>query len=112
MIYKYTEELDNILLKYGRVDDIANEGLDLVRDWKIGETIDTESDFNRLARLKNKEGDFVAVFPWCVSFVGLIENVSTDFILALAKLCKEVEACVDSQTEREKQGEGMNDGNE
>lgn len=95
MKYEYTQELDDILLKYGRVDDIANEGFDLVRDWKIGETIDTESDFDRLARLKNKEGDFVAVFPWCVSFVGLIENVSTDFILALGKLCAEVDKYMD-----------------
>ena len=103
MKYEYTEELDNILLKYGRVDDIVNEGFDLARDWKIGETIDTESDFNRLARLENKEGDFVAVFPWCVFFVDIIDHVSTEFIVALAKLCKEIDACVDSQIEREEQ---------
>lgn len=111
MIYKYTEELDNILLKYGRVDDIANEGFDLVRDWKIGDTIDTESGFNRLAHLVNQKGDYVGIFPRCVflgsdsDYDGFSTQVSTEFIVALAKLCKEVDACVDSQIEREKQGE-------
>lgn len=97
MKYEYTQELDDILLKYGRVDDIANEGFDLVREWEIGATIDTEeSGFSRLAKLRKADGNFVAIFPWCVFFgneedMGHDEHVSTLFIVALSKLCAEVD---------------------
>lgn len=100
MKYEYTQELDDILLKYGKEKYIVDAGYDLVREWEIGETIDTKSGFNRLARLENKEGDYVAVFPWCVFFgnedgLGCHRHWPTETIVAIGKLCAEVDKYID-----------------